>query len=111
MRATIKSLTAIVEIDTKVPDKFEISQNYPNPFNPSTTIKYALPVETDVQITVFDSNGNRVASLADNHQNPGTSTITWSGKNESGTSVSSGVYYYSVKAGNYVKTNKMILMK
>ena len=111
MRATVKTTTSVAEIDTRVPDKFELSQNYPNPFNPSTTIRYSLPEAADVNIAIFDVSGHHIADLADNHQNPGTYTITWNGKNNSGISVSSGVYYCRVKAGNVMRTNKMILMK
>jgi len=111
MRATVKSLTAVSEIESKVPDKFEITQNYPNPFNPSTTIRYALPEASDVKIEVFDINGMHITDLANNHQNPGTYTITWNGKNDRGVSVSSGVYYFRIQAGSFVQTNKMMLMK
>jgi bacillolysin/thermolysin len=111
MRATIKTITSVAEIDTRVPEKFELTPNYPNPFNPTTTIRYSLPEAANVKITIFDVNGNHITDLADNHQNPGTYTVTWNGKNDSGISVSSGVYYCRVMAGNYAKTNKMILMK
>lgn len=111
MRAKIKSLTSVVEIDTKVPETFEVTPNYPNPFNPSTTIRYSLPEGLDVRIDIFDAKGVHIAELANNFQNPGTYTITWNGKNDNGASVSSGVYYTRVKAGNYQKTTKMILMK
>ncbi len=111
MRATVFSQTAIAEIDTKIPKKFEVTQNYPNPFNPSTSIKYSLPRAAQVEIAVFDVNGKRVTELANNEQNPGTYSITWNGKNDAGMSVASGIYYCKIKAGNFEKTNKMILMK
>lgn len=111
MRATVKTVTGIAEIDNRIPESFEVSQNYPNPFNPSTTIRYSLPEETYVSIKIFDVNGNYVADLADNHQNPGTYSITWNGKNNNGQSVASGVYYFNIKAGNFVKTTKMMLLK
>ena len=111
MRATVKTTTSVSEIDTRIPDKFELLPNYPNPFNPSTTIRYSLPESADVNIAVYDINGSHITDLADNHQNPGTYTITWNGRNDAGLMVSSGVYYCRVKAGNYIKTNKMILLK
>jgi Zn-dependent metalloprotease len=111
MRATVKSFTTDVEIDTRVPAKFDLSQNYPNPFNPSTTIKYALPKSTPVSMIVYDINGNKVAELVNNNQNAGTYSVTWNGKNDKGNSVASGIYYCKTIAGDYVKTNKMILMK
>ncbi|MGE5398833.1 MAG: M4 family metallopeptidase, partial [Ignavibacteriales bacterium] len=111
IRATIKSTTTDVEIDPKVPDKFALMQNYPNPFNPSTTIKYSLPASTDVEIIVYDAAGRQVAELVNNAQNPGTYTVTWNGKNDKGAPVSSGIYFYRFKAGSFVQTNKMILLK
>jgi bacillolysin len=111
MRARIKSFTSAVEIDSKVPDKFEVSQNYPNPFNPSTTLKYALPSAVFVRMAVYDINGKQVAELVNNMQNAGTYKVLWNGKNDIGIPVSSGIYYCRIIAGDYIKTNKMILMK
>jgi bacillolysin len=111
MRAKVKSFVTDVEIDSRIPDKFEVSQNYPNPFNPSTTIKYALPQNTPVSMIVYDINGNQVAELVNNPQNAGTYSVTWNGKNDNGVSVASGIYYCRTIAGDYIKTNKMILMK
>ena len=111
MRATVKTFTSVVEIDSRVPAKFELSQNYPNPFNPSTTIKYALPSAVSVSMVIYDINGKQVAELVNNRQNAGTYTVTWNGKNDHGAPVSSGVYYCRIIAGDYVKTDKMILLK
>jgi len=111
MRATIKSFPAAVEIDSGVPDKFEVSQNYPNPFNPSTTIKYALPSAISVSMDIYDINGKQVAELVNNRQNAGTYTVIWNGKNNFGIPVSSGIYYCRIIAGNFVKTSKMVLLR
>jgi bacillolysin/thermolysin len=111
MRATVKTFTSAVEIDSRVPAKFELSQNYPNPFNPSTTLKYALPSALSVSMVIYDINGKQVAELVNNRQNAGTYSVTWNGKNNLGAPVSSGVYYCRIIAGDIVKTNKMILMK
>lgn len=111
MRATIKSFTSVVEIDSRVPEKFEVSQNFPNPFNPSTAIKYSLPVSVPVSMMIYDVNGKKVAELVNNKQNAGTYSVTWNGKNDRGNLVSSGIYYCRIIAGDFVKTNKMILMK
>ncbi len=111
MRAKIKGITTDVEIDTKVPEKFELAQNYPNPFNPSTTIKYALPYSEKVQITVYDVTGRQIAELINSEQNAGTYEVTWNGNNNAGAQVSSGIYFYIIKAGSFVKTNKMMLIK
>ncbi|MCU7501237.1 MAG: T9SS type A sorting domain-containing protein [Ignavibacteria bacterium] len=111
MRATIKTATAVTEIDTKIPDKFSLEQNYPNPFNPTTTIRYALPTGTDVKVAVYDITGKHVAELVNNYQNAGTYNVTWNGMNELGEKVSSGIYFCHIKAGSFEKTMKMNLLK
>ena len=111
MRASITSLTSVSEIDSRIPEKFEVTQNYPNPFNPSTSIRYSIPTAENVEIIVYDVNGKKISELANNYLNPGTYSITWNGKNDSGINVASGIYYCKIKAGSYTKTNKMILLK
>ncbi|MDP4116881.1 MAG: M4 family metallopeptidase, partial [Bacteroidota bacterium] len=111
MRATVQAITGVYEISTKTPSNFEISQNYPNPFNPTTSITYALPKAEYVTMYVYDITGKQVAELVNNNQNPGTYTVTWNGKNSNGNVVSSGIYFYKIKAGNYTKTFKMNLIK
>lgn len=111
IRATVKTTTAVTEIDTKVPDKFSLEQNYPNPFNPTTTIRYALPVGTDVRVSVYDISGRRVADLVNNYQSAGTYNVTWNGMNDMGERVSSGIYFCRIKAGSFEKTTKMNLLK
>ncbi|MGE5500197.1 MAG: M4 family metallopeptidase, partial [Syntrophothermus sp.] len=111
MRATIKTATAVTEIDSKVPDKFTLEQNYPNPFNPATTIRYALPAATDVKVSVYDITGKRVAELVNNFQSAGTYNVTWNGMNDHGEKVSSGIYLCHIKAGSFEKTTKMNLLK
>jgi len=111
MRAKIQTLTSVVDIETRVPKHFDLSQNYPNPFNPVTRIKYSLPNEQLVSVIIYDLNGSEVAKLVDNHQAPGTYTIEWNGKDNSGRQVSSGVYLYKIEAGNFSELKKMILLK
>ncbi|MGE5436437.1 MAG: T9SS type A sorting domain-containing protein, partial [Syntrophothermus sp.] len=111
MRATVQTVTAIVDIDTKVPKDFMISQNYPNPFNPTTTINYSLPLNEKVEVIVYDITGRKVAELVNNYQNAGTYAVTWNGKNDAGKNVSSGMYLYSIKAGKFNQVKKMILLK
>ncbi len=111
MRAKIQTLTSVVDIETKVPKHFNLSQNYPNPFNPVTRIKYSLPNEELVSVVIYDLNGSEVATLVDNHQAPGTYTIEWNGKDNSGKQVSSGVYFYRIEAGKFSELRKMILLK
>ncbi|MGE5432844.1 MAG: M4 family metallopeptidase [Syntrophomonadaceae bacterium] len=111
MRATIQSVTAVTEIDSRIPSRFSMEQNYPNPFNPTTTIRYSLPAGTDVKVVVYDISGRRVAELVNNFQAPGTYNVTWNGMNDMGERVSSGIYFCNIRAGNFEKTTKMNLLK
>jgi bacillolysin len=111
MRATVTSLTGVVEIDSRVPEKFELSENYPNPFNPTTTIKYSIPEAQDVMISVYDLSGSKIADIVDGFQSAGTYQVTWNGKNNLGESVSSGAYFYRLQSRNRVETKKLLLLK
>lgn len=96
--------------DTPELIKFE-AQNYPNPFNPETQIRYSLPEEGDVKITVYNIKGQKVKTLVNEHKNMGHHNVTWKGKNANGNKVGSGVYFYKVKTKNKTLVNKMLLMK
>jgi hypothetical protein len=111
MRATIQTATSIAEIENVVPKDFVLYPNYPNPFNPSTTIKFALPKEEYTEVTVYDIAGKEVAKLVENNLNAGTYTVSWNGKNNGGSTVSSGIYLCTIKAGKHFQTIKMIMMK
>ena len=111
MRATIQTTTSVTEIDNRIPDNFEVSQNFPNPFNPVTKFRYALPEGRNVSIIIFDITGRKVTELVNNYQNPGTYEVTWNGKNDFGEQVSSGMYIYSIKAGDHKLSKKMLLLK
>ncbi len=87
------------------------SQNYPNPFNPSTTIQYSLPEPCHVIVEIFDLLGRRVRTLVDQEQLTGPYTVTWDGTDGSGTPVATGVYLYKLRAGDYVQSKKMLLLK
>jgi len=90
----------------EIPSEFLLSQNYPNPFNPSTKIKYSIPQTSQVQIKVFDVLGNEMEALVNEEKQGGTYELTWNAVN-----LPSGVYFYQLKAGSYVDTKKMILIK
>ncbi len=111
MRATIQTTTSVAEISNEIPTEFELSYNYPNPFNPSTKFKYALPEGRNVKIIIYDINGSKVTELVNNYQGAGTYEVTWNGKNDQGLQVSSGTYIYSVQAGDFVQTKKMVMIK
>tara|TARA_Y100001934_G_C12378783_1_gene790962 strand:- start:2644 stop:4851 length:2208 start_codon:yes stop_codon:yes gene_type:complete len=98
-------------IDTDLPYYYSLYQNYPNPFNPLTTIKYLLPNESLVKITIYDMLGNTINNLVNKNQTSGYRTIQWDATNNEGQSVSAGVYLYSIQAGDFRQTKKMILLK
>jgi N-acetylneuraminic acid mutarotase len=96
-----------VEEDLSVyPTEYALSQNYPNPFNPSTKIKYSIPKLSFVSIKIYDVLGSEVATLVNEEKPIGTYELNWNAAN-----LSSGVYFYQLKAGSYVETKKMILLK
>ncbi len=97
--------TEIVEVET-VPQLFELFQNYPNPFNPSTTIEFSIPQESFVKLKVFDILGNEVATLANDNYPGGDYKIDFNGDD-----LPSGFYIARMKAGNFIQTRKMILLK
>jgi hypothetical protein len=96
----------IIEIEIAVPNNFELSQNYPNPFNPSTLISFSIPTSGFVTLKIFDALGNEAATLVNEEKQPGVYEITWNAEN-----ISSGIYLYQLKAGNFTQTKKLILMK
>jgi hypothetical protein len=99
------------ETSTVIPERFNLSQNYPNPFNPTTMIQYDLPEATQVTITIFDLMGRTVKTLVNEFKDVGYHTITWDARDDEGKRMSGGVYLYSIKAGSYHKTQKMVLLK
>jgi hypothetical protein len=96
---------------TQRPTDFALRQNYPNPFNPTTVIQYALPKASFVKIQIFNVLGQKVRNLVEEEQEPGYQTIYWDGKDDGGVEVSSGVYFYKIEAGSFVKAKKMTLLK
>ncbi len=89
-------------------EKFELFQNYPNPFNPNTIIKYSLNSRQFVSLKVFDLLGNEVATLVDEYKSPGEYNAQFSINNYR---MSSGFYYYQLRAGNFTESKKMMLLK
>ena len=120
LRTETSGVTFVEEINmTKVPRDFLLFQNYPNPFNPATKIKYSLPnvilsgpadVETGVgnlvTLKVYDVLGNEITTLVNEEKPPGAYEINWNAAN-----LPSGVYFYRLKAGEFIQSNKMVLLK
>lgn len=94
------------EIESSQPDKFKLSQNYPNPFNPTTNINFSLPKTTDVKLTVYSMLGQKVATLVNSTMPAGDHSISWDAQD-----MASGLYIYTIQAGDFSQTKKMILMK
>jgi flagellar hook assembly protein FlgD len=99
-----------------MPTKTRLLENYPNPFNPETWIPYQLAVDADVTITIYDVRGNAIRTLDLGHQPAGTysgrsSAAYWDGRNDSGEAVASGLYFYTLSAGDFSATRKMLLRK
>ena len=105
------SATSIADNKTYRPNDFQLSQNYPNPFNPSTKIRYYLPQASDVRLDIYNQQGELIRSLVNNRQPSGEHIVNWDGRNNSGTRVASGIYYYSLRSKNSILTRPMILLK
>ena len=100
------SYSNVAEVEVKIPAKFGLNQNYPNPFNPTTTISYEIAKETNVSLKVYDVIGNEIATLVNETKPAGTYEVIFDAS-----SLSNGVYFYKIQAGNFTATKKLILMK
>ena len=94
-----------------LPDKFALHQNFPNPFNPTTTLRYDLPEQANVNITIYDLLGRQVASIINQEQKAGFQSVIWNATNDLGNPVSAGIYLCEIKAGKFVQTKKLVLLK
>ena len=94
-----------------LPKIFALHQNYPNPFNPVTTLRYDLPENGYVNITIYDMLGRKVKTLINQTQDAGYRSVIWDATNDYGKPVSAGIYLYQIQAGEYISTKKMALLK
>ncbi|MEW6508769.1 MAG: FlgD immunoglobulin-like domain containing protein [Bacteroidota bacterium] len=94
-----------------IPGQYKVLNNYPNPFNPSTTIVFEIPKSEHVSLQIFNINGELIKTLSQENLEAGRYEKNWNGKDEYGNQVVSGVYIYRLKAGNFEKSNRMILLK
>ncbi len=99
-------VVSVEKTDIEIPDVFELSQNYPNPFNPTTTINFSVAKESDVTVAIYDITGQQVAILVNDYVPAGKYQISWDASK-----LTSGVYFYTMIAENFVQTKKMILLK
>jgi|GEM_PF-2413280 len=113
MSDTVSVTHTIVSVEDGlgIPQEFALQQNYPNPFNPTTSIKYQLPQASTVQIVIYNMLGQRIRTLVNESQEAGYYEAVWDGRNTAGLKVSSGMYFYRIKAGNFTKTHKMMMLK
>jgi hypothetical protein len=95
-----------------VPSSFALHASVPNPFNPITTITYDVPAGgADVSITIYDVSGKRVREIVNARRPAGSWSVQWNGVDDRGARVASGVYFYRMRAGAFVETRKMVLLK
>ena len=100
------TITGIEDWTNRTPTEFTLFQNYPNPFNPSTSITYGIPESSNVQLVVYNMLGQKVAVLVDQHQSAGYHHVTFEASG-----LNSGIYIYQIRAGNFVDSKKIMLLK
>ena len=100
------SYSQIIEVEIVAPSSFGLEQNYPNPFNPTTTIRFSIPVETDVRLNVYNALGQEVAEIINSRLKEGYHDVDF----DAG-SLTSGIYFYRLEADKFVDVKKMIILK
>lgn len=105
-KTTNGGLIAIENVSSSIPDNFMLEQNYPNPFNPVTMIKYRIHSSANVKIVVYNILGKKVSELINEKQNAGSYEVEFNGNN-----LPSGIYFYELRAGDFIETRKMVLLK
>ena len=114
----VDTTTSVQNTPEQIPVAFELGQNYPNPFNPLTTIPFKAGSRklgagslTRTTLKIYNVLGQLVKTLVDEEKSPGNYQVIWDGKDQRGNEVSSGIYFYQLKAGNYKETRKMSLLR
>jgi hypothetical protein len=100
-----------LELKAVVPATFTLHQNFPNPFNPITSLRYDLPEQAQVTLTIYDLMGREITQLVNTAQEAGYKSVQWNATDIYGKPVSAGVYLYQIRAGGFVQTRKMVLLK
>ncbi len=100
------TLVGVEDETNAIPSEYTLDQNYPNPFNPSTTIKFSIPENSTVELTVYNQLGEFIQTLVNEEKSAGSYEITFNAQD-----LSSGVYFYQIKANNFVSTKKLVLLK
>ena len=103
---------ALSLVNDILPTEFSLSNNYPNPFNPTTNISFSIPTQLDVEVNIYNVMGQLVANVTKGQLNPGIYNVQWNGKDHSGKTLPSGLYFYELEAGNeFRQIKKMTLVK
>ena len=110
-RPLSEMITSVDVASSELPNDFTLAQNYPNPFNPSTVIEFDLPAQSHLDFRVYDGLGRLVRTLVDAEYTAGSHRIMWDGKNDAGSSISSGTYFYQLKTEGFVQAKKMVYLK
>ena len=104
--------TAIVEVEgAALPENFNLGNATPNPFNPATTIRFEIPHSSRVELAVYNISGQKIATLTNREMQAGTYVADWDGRDSNGRLVASGTYIYTLRAGEFVESKKMSLLK
>jgi hypothetical protein len=106
--------TSVIEepdTTTAVPETFALYQNFPNPFNPETTIHYDLPVDTEVELVIFNVLGQKVRTLVDQKEKAGAKSVPWNGCDDRGLPLGSGTYLLRMRSGDFLEVKKMVLLR
>jgi hypothetical protein len=111
-RSLTIDLSVLLALDgIGLPEVFALHNNYPNPFNPVTNISYDIPEVAQVTLDIYNVSGQKVRTLAQGQHEPGRYRIQWNATNDYGNPLSSGMYIYRIRAGDFVSVKKLILMK
>jgi flagellar hook assembly protein FlgD len=104
--------TDVQQIDLPiVPDEFSLEQKYPNPFNPTTEIIYSLPKETEVTLAVYNTIGQKALTLVSEKQATGKYRVRWSGLDQNGKNLPTGIYLYRLETSEFTSAKKMLMVK
>lgn len=108
---TEHSPTGILDSPQDLVNKFALSYNYPNPFNSTTQIDYVVQEDGFISLFILNLLGQRVKTLENEFRSKGSYIIYWDGRDDSGKEVASGIYFYQLRAGNFIETKKLMLIK
>lgn len=108
---TLSTASAVPDNSKSLPEDIRLEGNYPNPFNPCTQIRFSLPGNLHIKLTIYNALGQKLAQIAEGEFTAGEHQIDWKGMDQYGNTVPSGLYFYRLEAGDKIQTRKMILMR